>query len=101
MNHEKIKMAKIASLFHRVVEDAIESHKLPIVLSPRRYLELISLFSYKYQVRKEEINYIVAKIQKCMEKYGEITVTYEADKASVHILEEIFKVITSNQEQVL
>jgi hypothetical protein len=38
MIEEKSKIAKIASLFHRVVENTIESHKLPIVLSPRRYL---------------------------------------------------------------
>lgn len=35
---QKAKMARIAGLFHRAVEDAIEKHKLPILLSPRRYL---------------------------------------------------------------
>jgi dynein heavy chain len=67
---QKFKLSRVASLFHRAVESVIEGHKLSILLSPRRYLELISLFSFKYQVRSEESTYIIGKLKKCIDKYS-------------------------------
>jgi hypothetical protein len=40
------------------------------MISPRKYLELISLFSYKYHVCREESMYTLSMIPKCLEKYA-------------------------------
>lgn len=88
---QKTNMARIASLFHRAVESTVEMHKLPVLISPRRYLELISLFSFKYQVRKEESAYVLGKLQKCIEKQSEATAVWSCEQTSLRILEEVFK----------
>lgn len=50
---DKAKIAKIASMFYRTIEDLIATKAPYVIVSPRKYLELISLFSYKYQVGRE------------------------------------------------